>query len=164
MAIQIGDKCPIFSLNDQDGNLVHIQKYIGKKILAIFFYPKDNTQGCIKEVCSIRDSHEEFKDLGCEVFGISSDSVKSHKQFAIEQRLSFKLLADTKKEVRNAFGVPRNLFGLIPGRVTYIIDKKGIVRGIYNSLSDSEGHIENALEIVKKIKREEEQIIITSKN
>lgn len=151
MALKVGDKCPIFSLKDQNNQEINIQNFIGKKNLVIFFYPKDETQGCIKEVCSFRDSHEEFKDLACEVFGISSDSTSSHKKFAEKHHLSFTLLADTKKEVRKAFGVPGNLFGLIPGRVTYVIDKKGVIRGIYNSLTDPEGHIKNALEEVKKL-------------
>lgn len=151
MALQIGDKCPDFRLKNQNNEWVDSKELISKKNLVIFFYPKDETAGCTKEVCSFRDTHEEFKDLGCEVLGISSDSVASHKKFAEKHRLSFDLLADTKKELRKAFDVPGNLFGLIPGRVTYIIDKNGVIRGIYNSLTDPLGHIQNALEAVKKM-------------
>lgn len=151
MSLQIGDNCPIFSLENQDGKTINIANFIGQKILVIYFYPKDDTSGCTKEACSFRDSHEAFKDLGCEVFGISSDSVSSHLKFAKKNRLTFNLLADIKQDVRNSFGVPRSLFGLISGRVTYIIDLKGEIRGIYNSMTDATGHITKALEMVKTI-------------
>jgi peroxiredoxin Q/BCP len=149
MALQIGDKCPNFSLQDQNNETVNIQDLIGEKNLIIYFYPKDETPGCTKEACSFRDSYEEFKDLGCEVIGISSDSVSAHKKFAENHHLSFILLSDTQKVVRKAFGVPANLFGLLPGRVTYIIDKHGIIRGLYNSQTDPLGHIKNALATVR---------------
>ncbi len=151
MSLQIGDNCPIFSLENQDGKTINIADFIGQKILVIYFYPKDDTSGCTKEACSFRDSHEAFKDLGCEVFGISSDSVSSHLKFAKKNRLTFNLLADIKQDIRNSFGVPRSLFGLISGRVTYIIDLKGEIRGIYNSMTDATGHITKALEMVKTI-------------
>jgi thioredoxin-dependent peroxiredoxin len=155
MAIQIGDKCPQFVLPNQHGEEVNIQNYIGKRILIIYFYPKDDTPGCTKEACMFRDSYEEFVDLGCEVIGISSDSIASHKKFADTYRLSFPLLADAKGNLRKAFGVPGNLFGLIPGRVTYVIDKKGVVREIHNSLLDPAGHLNKALETVRILQQEE---------
>jgi len=151
MALQIGDNCPSFKLANQFGELIDSSTLIGSKNLVIYFYPKDDTPGCTKEACSFRDSYEEFKDLGCEVLGISSDSVEDHKKFAEKHRLSFNLLADTSKELRKAFGVPGNLFGLIPGRVTYIIDLEGKIRGVYNSQTNPLGHIEQALELVKKL-------------
>lgn len=151
MALQIGDTCPTFKLANQFGELIDSSDLIGTKNLVIYFYPKDDTPGCTKEACSFRDSYEEFKDLGCEVLGISSDSVEEHKKFAEKYRLSFNLLADTSKEVRKAFGVPGNLFGLIPGRVTYIIDLKGHIRGVYNSQTNPLGHIEQALQLVKNL-------------
>jgi peroxiredoxin Q/BCP len=151
MALKIGDYCPLFSLPNQFGEQIHIQNFIGKRNLVIYFYPKDDTPGCTKEACTFRDRHEEFKDLGCEVTGISSDSPEKHQKFAEKHRLSFTLLSDSSNEVRKMFGVPTNLFGLLPGRVTYVIDKKGIIRGIYNSQTDPAGHIDKALEIVKRL-------------
>ncbi|MEN9997273.1 MAG: hypothetical protein RI922_263 [Bacteroidota bacterium] len=151
MALQINDTCPAFKLPNQFGEIIDSEQLIGTKILVVYFYPKDDTPGCTKEACSFRDAYEEFKDLGCEVVGISSDSIADHKKFAEKHRLSFNLLADTAKEVRKAFGVPGNLFGLIPGRVTYIIDLNGKVRGIYNSQTNPLGHIEQALELVKTL-------------
>ena len=101
-------------------------------------------------VGSFRDRFEEFKDLGCEVIGISSDSEQKHSEFAQKHRLPFILLSDQQKSVRKQFGVPGNLFGLIPGRVTYIIGKDKKVKGIFNSLLNPEGHIQHALQLVKK--------------
>lgn len=117
MALTIGDNCPIFELYNQKGELIKIENFIGKKTLVIYFYPKDDTPGCTKEACSFRDAYEDFKTLGCEIFGISSDNLNDHKKFAEKHRLTFQLLADTTKSVRKSFGVPSNLFGLIPGRV-----------------------------------------------
>jgi peroxiredoxin Q/BCP len=149
--LQPGDNCPTFILEDQHGKQVSIQDHIGKTALVIFFYPKDDTRGCTMEACAFRDQYETFQDQGATVIGISSDSVSSHDRFAKKHQLPYILLADVKKEVRNAFGVPGNLFGLIPGRVTYIIDLQGIIRGVYNSQSDPIGHIAKALECIRSI-------------
>jgi peroxiredoxin Q/BCP len=151
--LKIGDYCPLFSLPNQYGELINIHHFIGERNLVIYFYPKDDTPGCTKEACAFRDRYEEFKDLGCEVFGISSDSLEKHQKFATKHRLSFTLLSDSSNDVRKMFGVPANLFGLLPGRVTYIIDKKGMIRGIYNSQTDPIGHIEKALETVRLLDR-----------
>lgn len=155
MALAVGDKCPTFTLTDQSNTKFDLQSVLEKKVLVIYFYPKDDTPGCTAEACSFRDSYEDFKDLGCEVIGISSDSAEKHAIFAEKHRLSFTLLADTEKRVRKLFGVPGNLFGLIPGRVTYIIDQKGIIRQIYNSQMNTARHIEESIKAVKKIVNEE---------
>ena len=145
--IQIGDKCPIFSLPNQAGEVVNISDYLGKQKLVLFFYPKDDTPGCTKEACEFRDRYADFLDLGCSVFGISSDSESSHVGFIQKHSLPYSLLADKQKIVRKLFGVPGNLFGLIPGRVKYIIDEQGIVIGIFNSQLDPIGHIDAALKL-----------------
>lgn len=145
--IQIGDKCPIFSLPNQAGEVVNISDYLGKQKLVLFFYPKDDTPGCTKEACEFRDRYADFLDLGCTVFGISSDSESSHVGFIQKHSLPYSLLADKQKMVRKLFGVPGNLFGLIPGRVTYIIDEQVIVIGIFNSQLDPIGHIDAALKL-----------------
>ncbi|MFN5636535.1 MAG: peroxiredoxin [Flavobacteriales bacterium] len=147
--IQIGDKIPEFTLQNQDGTPVEIMDFIGKKTVVFYFYPKDDTPGCTKEACSFRDQYTVFQDLGCEVIGISSDAPKAHKEFAIKYKLPFPLLADEKKEVRTLFGLPKSLFGLLPGRVTYIIDKNGIVRGVFNSQLKATQHIDEALKVVR---------------
>jgi peroxiredoxin Q/BCP len=149
--MQIGDKCPSFELNNQQGELVHSSSFIGKQKAVIFFYPKDETPGCTKEACSFRDKYEDFLELGCQVIGISSDSVDSHAQFANRFGFTFTLLSDPEKSVRKAFQVPGNLFGLLPGRVTYIVDASGIIRGIFNSQLNPLGHVTEALKIVSSI-------------
>jgi peroxiredoxin Q/BCP len=149
--IQIGDNCPDFQLHDTSGKMINMTDFIGKKKMVIYFYPKDDTPGCTKEACSFRDSYEDFKEFDCEVIGISSDSEEKHSFFASKHKLPFILLADTDKKVRKLFGVPGNLFGLIPGRVTYIIGLDGKVKGIYNSQTNPLGHIEKALELVKSL-------------
>ncbi len=147
--IRIGDKIPEFTLQNQDGEPVNIQDIIGMKTVVLYFYPKDDTPGCTKEACSFRDQYTVFQDLGCEVIGISSDAPKAHKEFAIKYKLPFPLLADEKKEVRTLFGVPSSFLGLLPGRVTYIIDTEGIVRGIFNSQLNATQHIDEALKVVR---------------
>ncbi len=149
--IKVGDYVPKFTLKDQNGNDFSIADLIGQKALVIYFYPKDDTPGCIKEACSFRDEFEDFTTLNAEVIGISSDNVASHKKFAEKYRLPFTLLADTKKEVQKMFGVPRSILGLIPGRVTYIINKNGKVVYIFNSLGKAEQHIIEAKKILKSL-------------
>jgi peroxiredoxin Q/BCP len=149
--IQIGDSCPSFILKNQFSEDFDVNQVLGKKTLVIYFYPKDDTPGCTKEACSFRDRFEEFQDLGCEVIGISSDSEQKHKEFADKHKLPFILLADTNQSVRKSFGVPGSLFGLIPGRVTYIVGNEMKIKGIFNSLLNPLGHIEHALELVKTI-------------
>ena len=153
MAIQIGDKCPSFQLPNQRGEQVNIDDLLGKKLLVIYFYPKDETSGCTAEACSFRDSYEDFTSMGCEVIGISSDSISAHEQFASKHRLNFTLLADTKKEVRKLFGVPNNLFGLLAGRVTYVIDMNGIVNSIHNSHLNPTGHIDAAKKAIQNLSK-----------
>ncbi|MCF6297869.1 MAG: peroxiredoxin [Flavobacteriaceae bacterium] len=143
--IKVGDKVPVFSLKDQNGEIFSIENYIGRTAMVIYFYPKDDTPGCTKEACKFRDSYKDFTDLNVKVIGISADDVKSHKLFAEKYNLPFTLLADIKNEIRKLFGVKGNAFGLIPGRVTYIINDKGFVQHIYNSMFKIENHINQAL-------------------
>lgn len=154
MSVKIGDPCPTFILPDQNGKKVDSSELIGKNILVIYFYPKDDTPGCTKEACMFRDSYETFKEMGCEVIGISSDSEDSHRSFAKRFSLQFILLSDAGGKVRKEFGVPSNLFGLIPGRVTYVVDMDGKVRGVFNSLLDPAGHLTMAIETVSTIVKE----------
>ena len=147
MALKIGDKSPSFTSIDSKGNSFDIKEYIGKP-LVIYFYPKDDTPGCTIQACTFRDKYEDFKALGAEVIGISSDSLKSHQKFASRYKLPFILLSDFDKKIRIQFGVPNDFLGLIPGRATYVIDKKGVVQLIFDSTS-AKIHIEKALEILK---------------
>ncbi len=152
MSLKTGDKVPSFTLKDQGGHDFNIDTLIGKKALVIFFYPKDFTPGCIKEVCSFRDQYEDFTDLGAEVIGISGDGESSHEKFAKKYNLPFTLLSDPKKEVRTLFGVKSSLLGLLPGRVTYVISKSGIVQLIFENQFGAEKHIAKSLAILKEKK------------
>jgi peroxiredoxin Q/BCP len=149
--IKVGDRAPDFTIKNQRGEPVSLKDYLGKKAVVLFFYPKDNSPGCTKEACKFRDSYEGFKDAGAEVIGVSSQSVESHSIFSTSFNLPFSLLSDEDGRVRSLFGVPSSL-GLIPGRVTYVIDKEGIVRHIFSSQLDPERHVEEALQILKSLK------------
>ncbi len=147
--LQIGDTLPNFTAIDSKGNNFESETLIGKQPVVIYFYPKDDTPGCTAQACSFRDQYEDFKNLGAEVIGISSDTIESHQKFAKRYKLPFILLSDFDKKLRKLFGVPSDLFGLLPGRVTYVIDKNGIVQLVFNSMS-SKIHITKALAILKK--------------
>jgi len=149
MSLKIGDKLPSFSAKDTNGNIINSQDYIGKQPLVVYFYPKDDTPGCTAQACSFRDNYQEFKDLGAEVIGISSDTVTSHLKFKSKFNLPFILLSDNDKKLRKLFGVQNSLF-IIPGRETFVIDKQGVVIMVFNSMS-SEIHITKALKVLKKL-------------
>ncbi|MEQ6119754.1 peroxiredoxin [Reichenbachiella sp. MALMAid0571] len=148
--ISVGDTIPNFTLLDQNSKEVSITNKIGQP-LVIYFYPKDDTPGCTKEACSFRDQYDVFGEYGTEIIGISSDSPASHLKFAKKYNLNFILLSDEKGEVEKLFGVPRSVLGLISGRVTYIIDKNGVVRHVFNSLFNAEKHVEESLRIIKSM-------------
>lgn len=149
MSLKVGDIVPYFELNDQKGELFKSDTVIGQKPAVVYFYPKDETPGCTAEACFFRDSYEDFKDLGAEVIGISSDSIGSHKRFAERHRLPFILLADTKKKVQRLFKLPKLLFGLYTKRITFVIDKEGKVVYVHDSLLAT-SHIKKALKALKQ--------------
>jgi peroxiredoxin Q/BCP len=150
--IKIGSTIPGFTLPDQNGNLFDINSVLGKKKMVIYFYPKDDSPGCTKEACSFRDQFEVFTEADAVIIGISGQSIESHKAFAEKYRLSFTLLSDEGNKIRKLFGVPTNLFGLLPGRVTYITDKSGKVVYIFNSQAQAVKHVDEALRILKELK------------
>jgi thioredoxin-dependent peroxiredoxin len=149
MALKVGDRIPFFIAKNSNGDNFEVRDYLGHA-LVIYFYPKDDTPGCTIQACTFRDQYEDFKSLGAEVIGISSDSTKSHQKFASKYKLPFILLSDFDKKIRTQFGVPNDFLGLIPGRATYVIDKEGIIQFIFDSTS-AKIHIEKALEILKTI-------------
>ncbi len=151
--IQVGDKAPDFTLPAQSGQPVRLYDRIGQNVVVLYFYPKDNTPGCTAEACAFRDSHEVFSDAGAEVIGVSSDSVDRHAAFAGRHKLPFTLLADSDGAVRKAYGVPAVL-GLLPGRVTYVIDRAGTVRHVFNSMTNIDKHVGEALRVVRELQAE----------
>jgi peroxiredoxin Q/BCP len=151
--VKVGDTAPDFTLPDQAGTMTSLRDFIGSKIIVLYFYPRDFSRGCTAEACTFRDSYDVFVEAGAQVIGISSQSVDSHNRFAILNKLPFILLSDKGGKVRELYGVPSS-FGLLPGRVTYIIDKKGIVRHVFSSQLNATKHVEEALRIVKEIGKE----------
>lgn len=145
-----GDPAPRFRLPSSTGSSVSLDDFLGKKNLVLYFYPKDNSPGCTREACSFRDSHSAFKELNAEVVGISGDGQATHERFARTEHLPFILLSDSDGTMRRAYGVKRTL-GVIPGRVTFVIDKQGIIRRIYSAQLRSERHVTEALTVLKSI-------------
>ena len=154
MAVKVGDKAPDFTLPSQMGDNVTLSEFFGKKNIVLYFYPKDESIGCTKEACSFRDSYEELTNLGAEVLGLSGQSVESHKSFATHYGLPFILLSDKDNKVRELYGVPSTM-GIIPGRVTYIIDKKGVARHIFSSQTQAERHVDEAKRTLKELEKEQ---------
>lgn len=147
--LEPGDRIPDLTLPGKGGP-VRLHDFVGKKTLVVYFYPKDETAGCTAEACSFRDSYEDFTAAGAEVIGISGDSVASHESFASHHRLPFVLLSDPDGTARTAFGV-RKTFGLIPGRVTFVIDRGGVVRHVFESQVRVGKHVSEALDVVKRL-------------
>jgi thioredoxin-dependent peroxiredoxin len=148
--IKVGDKAPDFTLPSQSGEPVRLHDRIGERVVVLYFYPKDDTRGCTAEACAFRDSHEVFAEAGAEVIGVSSDSVDKHAAFSGKYSLPFTLLSDAGGKVRKTYQVPATL-GIIPGRVTYVIDRAGIVRHVFNSMTNIDGHVRDALEVVRQL-------------
>ena len=146
-SIKTGDTVPYFSLEDQDGNIFNVKDYLGKKKLVIFFYPRDGSLNCTRQACYFRDINDVFEEAGAEVVGISEQSVESHKHFSKANRLNYRILSDSGNEVRKLFGVPTKSFGLIQGRVTYVVNLKGEVVYIFDSQTKTQRHVDEALRI-----------------
>ena len=147
---QVGEKAPDFTLPSNRDKSVKLSSFKGKQNVVLYFYPKDDTPGCTAEACSFRDAYAVFTDAGAEVVGISSDDVAAHKAFAAKFRLPFRLLADQGGRVRADYGVKKTL-GLIDGRVTFIIDRGGVVRHVFSSQVRPRKHVDEALQIVRKL-------------
>lgn len=149
--IQIGDFAPDFALQDQHGDIVKLSDFRTKSNVVLYFYPKDDTPGCTVEACGFRDNYYEFKNAKAEVIGVSSDGSSSHFKFASKFQLPFTLLSDKGAKVRQLYNVP-NSFIFIPGRVTFVIDKSGIIRHIFNSQLNAAKHVDEAIQVLEKLK------------
>lgn len=152
---KVGEKAPEFSLPDQDGKSHSLADYRGQWVL-LYFYPKDDTPGCTKQACAIRDSLSSFKQLSAVVFGISVDSVASHRKFADKYELPFTLLADENKEVVTMYGVwgkkkmmGKEFDGTI--RTSFLINPDGIIEKVYEKV-DPEGHADMVLADLQKLR------------
>jgi peroxiredoxin Q/BCP len=148
--INRGDTAPNVNLFLHTGETVPLADLWKDRVVVLFFYPKDGTSVCTKEACAFRDSYEQFVDAGAAVVGVSSDSAESHRRFADEHRLPFLLATDADGSLRRAFGVPKTL-GLLPGRVTYVIDRQGVVRSAFSAQFAAEKHVRAAMEAVRQL-------------
>jgi peroxiredoxin Q/BCP len=149
MSLQVGDKAPDFTLPDQSGTPVTLSARLAEKVVVLYFYPKDNTRGCTAEACSFRDSYESFTDAGAEVIGVSSDSVESHEKFAGRHDLPFVLLSDKDRAVRKQYGA--TTLGVVPGRITFVIDQEGTIRHAFSAMGSIGAHVDDALAVVKQL-------------
>ncbi len=147
--ISPGDKLPVFSLLNQKGEWVSPANLIGKKAMVIYFYPMDDTPGCTAEACAFRDHFQQFLDQDVMVFGISADSVEKHRNFAAKYQLTFDLLSDPDNKIRKLFGVPRSMWGLLPGRVTYVFNKAGECVHVFSSQLYVKQHVVEALSALR---------------
>ncbi len=146
--LTIGDTAPDFSSIDQNGDTVRLSDYRGRRV-ALYFYPKDNTPGCTAQACSLRDRYSDLQAAGYEVLGVSTDSQASHRKFADKYELPFRLVADTDKQIVNAYGVwqeksnyGRTYMGIV--RTTFVIDEQGIITDIIGKI-DTKNHANQLL-------------------
>ncbi|HVY75245.1 MAG TPA: peroxiredoxin [Puia sp.] len=147
--LQVGDSIPLFSLKDQHDSLFNVADYIGKHILVIYFYPKDESSVCTKEACAFRDSYTEFTKAGALVIGINAAPVSTHRKFQENHQLPFILLSDPDNKVLKQFGVKSKFF--ISGRETFVVDKSGKIRFTYDSFTNGPAHEEEALKAIEKM-------------
>ena len=148
-ALSVGDRAPLVALRDADGVERRSDQLAGQA-LVLFFYPKDDTPGCTMEACAFRDSYADLQALGAEVWGVSGDDASSHQRFAGKHQLPYPLLVDKGNQLRRAYGVP-SVLGLLPGRVTYVIDGQGVVRHVFNNLLDGPAHRREAIEALQAL-------------
>lgn len=150
MKLKEGDQAPNFTLPDASGQPVRLYDLVGQKIIVLYFYPKDMTPGCTKEACGFRDNYPEFQRAGAEVIGVSGQGQASHQQFIQMHGLPFILLSDEKNEVRELYGAITTMANW-PARITYVIDKQGVIRYVFDSMTQAEKHVSEALRIIKEI-------------
>jgi peroxiredoxin Q/BCP len=155
--IQVGDVAPDFTRLTADGHELRLSDFRGKRSVVLFFYPKDHTSVCTAQACAFRDREDEFRGAAAEIIGVSGDSAASHQRFAANHSLSFHLLSDSDGSLRALFGVPKSLW-VIPGRVTYVIDRQGIVRFVCSALLNAEKHSAEALRVVLQLEAADSEV------
>ncbi|MHB1907688.1 MAG: peroxiredoxin [Nitrososphaerales archaeon] len=148
MQIKVGDKAPLFEAATDQGTKFSMQEEIGKKNIVLYFYPKDMTSGCTAEACGFRDEWDKIVSLGATVIGVASQDEKSHQEFKKRNNLPFDLLVDQGGKIREMYGAKGFL---IPSRVTFVIDKQGVVRFVFNSQLRVAKHVSEALKVLEKL-------------
>jgi len=153
--LNVGQPAPDFTLPATGGKAISLADFKGKQNVCLYWYPKDNTPGCTKEACSFRDLQKEFEDAGAVILGVSTDSIKSHENFASKHSLPFTLLSDEDKSISTEYGVytektmyGKTSMGIV--RTTFVIDKEGIIRKIWPKVK-VEGHVDEVLEFIKSL-------------
>jgi peroxiredoxin Q/BCP len=149
--LKVGDKAPDFSLLDEHGLPVSLKDFRGKKVVVLYFYPKDFTSGCTAEACSFRDNYKPYQDKGAIVIGVSLDSVESHARFSEKYNLPFAILSDKSKEVAKTYGV-LGIGGFLARRVTFIINKDGKITHIFPKV-DVKQHSEEVLKALEELQK-----------
>jgi thioredoxin-dependent peroxiredoxin len=152
--LAVGQKAPEFDLKDQNGKSVKRSSF--KKPLVVYFYPADATPGCTKQATLFNDAVQAIRaEYGADVVGISGQDVASKQKFAKDLKLDFSILADEGDVVRKAYDVPRAAFGLLPGRVTYVLDKDGVCQKVYDDLGDAASHVQVAKQVLAEMKNKQ---------
>jgi peroxiredoxin Q/BCP len=153
--LKVGSRAPDFTLEDQNGQPVHLAERARQNVIVLFFYPRDNSAGCTMEACAFRDSYEDFKDAGADVIGISGGTVEGKQEFVSKHRLPFTLVNDPETAVATTYGINKGLWGGFgAGRVTYVIDREGIIRYAFESRVNMDAHAREALKMVRELARE----------
>lgn len=147
--MKIGEEIPNFEAQTQENKIISKKDILGQ-YCVLFFYPKDQSPICTLEACSFRDNHNEFAKYNCKIIGISADSVESHKKFVEKYNLNFPLISDKGDRLKKLFGVKNDMFGLMSGRETYLVDPQGKIIFIFNSQLNANSHIIKTIEILKK--------------
>jgi thioredoxin-dependent peroxiredoxin len=150
--VNVGQAAPDFALQASNGTAINLSDFRGKKSVVLFFYPKDDSPGCTREACSFRDAYSEFSGADVEVLGINSGDLDSHQKFAAKQHLQFPLLVDADDRVRAAYGVSKTA-GIIPGRVTFLIDKTGLVRARFSSQFGAAQHVDEMKVAIRSLRQ-----------
>lgn len=150
--VKAGDTAPDFEGPTSNGTTLGLKDFLGKKRVVLYFYPKDDTPGCTNEACSFRDNFQAFENMSAEVIGVSLDSVESHKKFSEKYRLPFPLISDENKRIANAYGVLRET-GTATNRVTFLIDKKGMIAKVFPKIDVSK-HTQEVVAALKELSSE----------
>ena len=151
MNLKVGNKFPDFKLSDDNEEIYHLYKDGNTSFLVLYFYPKDETPGCTKQACYFKDYYDDFKEIDCEIIGISSDNETSHRSFKTNYNLPFKLLCDQDSKLRKEIQLPKDFFGLSPGRITFLLNSKNEILFIHRSSLKMKSHIKKVLDFLNEI-------------
>ena len=153
MSLTVGQKAPDFDVVSSSGKSLKLADFLGKKNVVLYFYPGDFTPICTKETCGMRDMYADLESQDTEVIGVSVDSNESHEKFAAEYKVPFALVSDTNRELAKTYGATSFLRDLLgkTARITYVIDKKGQIAGIFQGELSASKHVDGVRNAIKKL-------------